>query len=205
MPIFSKKVFSFNILIQESHCHTHFYQASVCKCFILGINPADFFYEMYTVWNCNKFVMFSWSHQNEFWFNIIFTCCNGMTNTYALLEYISMSTSIWLFMPWSHCRKSGPSLGRAQIKNFEQWKFRAWAVGSCLISIQIYVNLGEMCEAGPRRRLCPACAPYTRGMHAACPAPMRRTGGAQSWPTRIPRSRIVPTFKIAVYFLKLVN
>ena len=33
--------------------------------------------------------------------------------------------------------------------------------------------------------------PTTRGMHAACPPPMRRTGGAQAWPTRVPRSRIV--------------
>ena len=55
-----------------------------------------------------------------------------------------------------------------------------------LITIPSYVNLREICEDGPGRRLCPACAPTTRGMHAACPPPMLCTGGGQAWPTREP-------------------
>ena len=45
MPIFIKKYFV-NILIEELlHRHAHFYEESVRKYFILGINTA----EMYTV------------------------------------------------------------------------------------------------------------------------------------------------------------
>ena len=41
-----------------------------------------------------------------------------------------------------------------------------------------------MCEDGPRKHLCLACALTMRGMHAACPPPMPRAGLAHLHPTK---------------------
>ena len=89
-------------------------------------------------------------------------------------------------MPRAHWAKNcwAPKTTPADEKK-KSAKLRAWCAPSGLININIYANLGEMCEDAPSSRLGASSPPSMRLSPASCPPEKSKIWGSGSCGVRV--------------------